>query len=427
MRLVVPILVCAFIGTIILGGIVQILDRRLTAIDQTRDQLELVNNVVVGELLRSEASHGDIVSSAQAAVEKPRVLGLPRTPATILVTKQDKTIIAAFPTTGGVQIGRSLNEYLKDLDVKKKEAHFPDGEKVLVAAQELRAPLGQSITLRSQDAVLSDWRTSTALTVTLTVTTSFVVLVLGFAFHWQASRARERDQIYESMQRRINAALESGRCGLWDWNLNDSQIFWSDSMFELLSLSPADKLLTYPEMSGLIHPADIDIDLFVSQITSSTEGSIERKFRMRDARRGWIEVVARFELISEIKDSSLHLVGIVVEQPSRGEAAERPPVSAPATQANIRDLQSSSTSTMGEIREEPTSVQIASLKNLMRFFEGGAAGAVVGLVSGTAGIVAGNFSFEFTGAGLLAVGTTIAALSVLAGQERYRPDFHEND
>jgi two-component system cell cycle sensor histidine kinase PleC len=38
------------------------------------------------------------------------------------------------------------------------------------------------------------------LTVTLSATTGFVVLILGFAFHWQATRAREADVIYETVR-----------------------------------------------------------------------------------------------------------------------------------------------------------------------------------------------------------------------------------
>ena len=80
----------------------------------------------------------------------------------------------------------------------------------------------------------------TALTVTLSATTGFVVLILGFAFHWQATRAREADVIYETVRSRIDTALNRGRCGLWDWDLARGRIFWSHSMFAILGLEPRD-------------------------------------------------------------------------------------------------------------------------------------------------------------------------------------------
>ena len=63
-----------------------------------------------------------------------------------------------------------------------------------------------------------------ALTVTLSATTGFVVLILGFAFHWQATRAREADLIYDTVRGRIDTALNRGRCGLWDWDLARGRI-----------------------------------------------------------------------------------------------------------------------------------------------------------------------------------------------------------
>ena len=76
----------------------------------------------------------------------------------------------------------------------------------------------------------------TALTVTLSATTGFVVLILGFAFHWQATRAREADLIHDTVRSRIDTALNRGRCGLWDWDLARGRVFWSRSMFDILGL-----------------------------------------------------------------------------------------------------------------------------------------------------------------------------------------------
>ena len=50
------------------------------------------------------------------------------------------------------------------------------------------SPCSSSAATRSRP-----WRSDTTLTVTLSATTGFVLLILGFAFHWQATRAREAD------------------------------------------------------------------------------------------------------------------------------------------------------------------------------------------------------------------------------------------
>src|SRR5262249_59295423 len=71
-----------------------------------------------------------------------------------------------------------------------------EGIPMLVAAHALEATLG-GVAVAQEIAVvqprahaLAAWRSDTVLTVTLFATTGFVLLILGFAFHWQAMRAR---------------------------------------------------------------------------------------------------------------------------------------------------------------------------------------------------------------------------------------------
>ena len=112
-------------------------------------------------------------------------------------------------------------------------------------------------------------RPTPRLTVTLSATTGFVVLILGFAFHWQATRAREADLIYETVRSRIDTALNRGRCGLWDWDLARGRIFWSHSMFAILGLEPRDDLLTFGEVNALVHPDDIDLYELAAQLADA--------------------------------------------------------------------------------------------------------------------------------------------------------------
>ncbi len=70
---------------------------------------------------------------------------------------------------------------------------MPDDTRALATVRTLSAPFGQLAVVQTREAALASWRSLTTLTVTLSATTGFVVLILGFAFHWQATRAREAD------------------------------------------------------------------------------------------------------------------------------------------------------------------------------------------------------------------------------------------
>src|SRR3974377_643184 len=99
------------------------------------------------------------------------------------------------------------------------EITLPDATRALATVRMLKAPFGQLAVVQSRGGALASWRSITTLTVTLSATTGFVVLILGFAFHWQATRAREADMIYDMVRGRIATALNRGRCGFWGWGL----------------------------------------------------------------------------------------------------------------------------------------------------------------------------------------------------------------
>ena len=116
------------------------------------------------------------------------------------------------------------------------EITLADGTRALATVRTLKGRTARLAIVQPRDDALAAWRSDTALTVTLSATTGFVLLILGFAFHWQATRAREADLIYDTVRSRIDTALNRGRCGLWDWDLARGRIFWSHSMFAILGL-----------------------------------------------------------------------------------------------------------------------------------------------------------------------------------------------
>src|SRR5262249_11222471 len=157
----------------------------------------------------------------------------------------------------------------------------------------LKAPFGQFAVVQARDAALAPWRSLTTLTVTLSATTGFVVLILGFAFHWQATRAREADTIHETVRSRIDTALNRGRCGLWDWDLGRGRIFWSQSMFDILGLEAKQDLLSFGDVSELVHPDDVKLYEVAAGLADAKASTIDHAFRMRHANGRWIWLRAR--------------------------------------------------------------------------------------------------------------------------------------
>src|SRR5262249_44695544 len=223
-----------------------------------------------------------------------------------LLTDADGLILAATPSSAST-IGRRLIDLLGPTQplttfgagAGVMEIVLPDETRALATVRMLNNSFGQLAVIQSRDAALANWRSLTTLTLTLSTTTGFVVLILGFAFHWQATRAREADLIYETVRSRIDTPLNRGRCGLWDWDLGRGRIFWSQSMFEILGLDAKEDLLTFGDVNALVHPDDVRLYELAAELADATTTTIDHAFRMRHAAGHWIWLRARCELVRQ--------------------------------------------------------------------------------------------------------------------------------
>ena len=346
LRRAVPALIIAFLVTICVGAIVQVLDHRRQAAGDIIKQIEATADLLVERLERLEQPRGDRPDRRlQTALERmlPPWTRAPGRQVLIansegiivagigheLVTNPDGTMSASAPLEAAT-VGRRLIDVLGPTQPLTTfgaaagvlEIPLADGSLAYGTVRGLWSN-GELAVVHGRADALAAWAADTALTVTLSATTGFVVLILGFAFHWQATRAREADQIYETVRSRIDTALNRGRCGLWDWDLARGRLFWSHSMFAILGLKPRDTLLSFGEVNALVHPEDIDLYGLAAQLTDATATLVDHAFRMRHANGNWVWLRARCELVQQSGDSGPHLIGIAVDITEQKTLVER--------------------------------------------------------------------------------------------------------
>src|SRR6266481_641323 len=347
LRRAVPALIIAFLLTICVGAIVQVLDHRREAIGELINQIESTADFLVGRLERLEQPKGD-KPDRRLQGELERIMpSWARAPGRqVLLANGDGVIIAGIrhelvrnadgsasataPLEAGI-IGRRLIDVLGPTQPLTTfgaaagvlEIPLADGSLVFATVRSLYASNGDLAILHGRGEALAAWVSDTALTVTLSATTGFVVLILGFAFHWQATRAREADVIYETVRSRIDTALNRGRCGLWDWDLARGRVFWSHSMFAILGLKPRDALLSFGEVDALVHPEDIHLYELAAQLADATATLVDHAFRMRHANGNWVWLRARCELVQQSGEGGPHLIGIAVDITEQKTLVER--------------------------------------------------------------------------------------------------------
>jgi two-component system cell cycle sensor histidine kinase PleC len=320
LRRAVPVLIIAFLATICVGAVVQALDHRTQTLNDMVIALDAVADLAAERLRQPLKNPADAVERPQEVLARALPSWATGAGRRFILTNASGVVAAATPGPD-TTIGRRLIDLLgptQPLTTFGASAGvmaitLPDDTRALATVRMLKAPFGQIAVVQSRDAALSSWRALTTLTITLSATTGFVVLILGFAFHWQATRAREADLIYETVRTRIDTALNRGRCGLWDWDLARGRIFWSQSMFDILGLKAKDDLLPFGDVSALVHPDDLQLYELARELADAKMTVIDHAFRMRHADGHWVWLRARCELVSQPREPGPHLIGIAVD------------------------------------------------------------------------------------------------------------------
>jgi two-component system, cell cycle sensor histidine kinase PleC len=344
LRRAVPALIIAFLLTICVGTIVQLLDHRRQALLDSVRELRGSADFVARQIDQALADDPD--GRMQSELEQAVPAWARASGRRMLVTDADGVVVAGVAhapvnTDDGLVvtpmpldarlIGRRLIDVLGHdqsaiglaASGRVAEIALPDATPALAAVRNLERSTGQVAIIQDRAAALSAWRSDLALTITLSATTGFVVLILGFAFHWQAIRAREADVIYDTVRSRIDTALNRGRCGLWDWDLARGHIFWSHSMFAILGLPARDDLLSFGEVSARVHPDDLHLYEIAAQLAEAKATSIDHDFRMRHAAGRWVWLRVRCELVDQPDERGPHLIGIAVDITEQKTLMER--------------------------------------------------------------------------------------------------------
>jgi two-component system cell cycle sensor histidine kinase PleC len=330
LRRAVPVLIIAFMVTVCTGAAVEVLEHRRQAVFEAKQRIAAVADhfaTLFERRSRDGRSHWPRTSDALAEALPDWTAGAKQR---VLVSDAEGNIVAALPNAPPT-VGRSLLEVLGPLqplttfgaEAGTREIVLGNGEPAFAAVRALRNPTGLLTVIQARDDALTNWRSITALTVTLSATTGFVVLILGFAFHWQATRAREADLINDTVRSRVDTALNRGRCGLWDWDLARGRVFWTHSMYDMLGLPQKDELLSFGEVDALVHKDDIDLYELASELADGKLQSIDHAFRMRHAEGRWLWLRVRCELTRQDGELSPHLIGIAVDITEQKNLVER--------------------------------------------------------------------------------------------------------
>jgi len=156
-----------------------------------------------------------------------------------------------------------------------------------------------------------------------------LVGVLLVVLVWvQARRADAARQAFVDTERRFRTAVEAARCGVWEWDLSENQVYVSDLMAAMLSW-PSGGLVGGDEVLARVAPEHRD-RVLQGLRSAALYGAFDVSFRApgSDGGRGaWID--ARGQALADRSGDFTRIVGVALDvtderlTQARAQAAER--------------------------------------------------------------------------------------------------------
>ncbi|MEM1286854.1 MAG: ATP-binding protein [Pseudomonadota bacterium] len=97
---------------------------------------------------------------------------------------------------------------------------------------------------------------------------------------------------------RLETALDRGRSGLWEWDVQRDVIDWSNSMFVMLGYEPRGALLPVADLLSILHPSCHDLVKRVRLLSRKGAGQLETVIRLRNASGQWRSIHLHGEMVT---------------------------------------------------------------------------------------------------------------------------------
>ncbi|HMK88273.1 MAG TPA: ATP-binding protein [Methylocystis sp.] len=289
--------------------------------------LEILAGSVSRDLLAAIEAKKNLSTLAEALARVAPTSELARE-RRILVSDKTGKIAAAWPTLRGADtsLPEVLGQDLLTLQFADKAGvlrlDLAEGARTLVAVRTLPTPFGQLALLAPVEAALKPWRAG-LMQLAMLVLCSGAAAVAAYAFSRRRSRFRSAtEKSAQRIRSRLETALARARCGLWDWDISQGRIYWSDSMYELLGLPAEPRCLTAAELVQMLHPDDASLIDVVRKATATASRAIDHEFRIAGGDGGWSWLRVRAEILEQAPGGA-RLVGIAIDITERKALAER--------------------------------------------------------------------------------------------------------
>jgi len=126
----------------------------------------------------------------------------------------------------------------------------------------------------------------------------------------EVSELKQQKLDLQRSEERYRLILEGSRDGLWDWDLRQNEVFYSDRWFEMLGYHPGE-IVPAPDLwTNVCHPDDLPMVKGVfNRVSSETSESIEFEVRLRHKQEHYVPVLTRGRIVRDDSGKPLRIAG----------------------------------------------------------------------------------------------------------------------
>ena len=150
--------------------------------------------------------------------------------------------------------------------------------------------------------------------------------VIGFvSVHRNITERQRADEVLRESEKRLRFALEGANEGLWDWNIDTGDVYYSPSAERMLGYEPGEmERRAGGTWNQRVHPDDMPaVQRAIDEHVAGHTPAYEAEYRFRTKQGGWLWILGRGKVVERKADGTPHrMTGIHIDITERKQAEE---------------------------------------------------------------------------------------------------------
>ena len=150
------------------------------------------------------------------------------------------------------------------------------------------------------------------------------VAQMSHAFEVMQDSIKDYIHTIDANEKRLNLALEGSSDGLWDWDIQNDEIYFSPRWKEMLGYDEDELTNTVATWESLIHPDDKAKSLhYLEDFLHSDKVNYETRFRLRSKHKQYVPILSRGKKVFDDDGKIIRMIGTHVDLSEITQAQEK--------------------------------------------------------------------------------------------------------